>query len=58
MAFYVGNEKEKIRINGILYDMQFYSSLIEVFEGIKLISSDNYTLLDSTGTYLTAKGDN
>lgn len=58
MAFYLGNEKNRVRINGILYDVQFNSSLIEVFEGIKLISSDNYTLLDSTGTYLTAKGDN
>lgn len=55
MAFYLGNEQKQIRINGVLYNAQFNSSLIEVFDRIKLISSDNYTLLDSNGIYLTAE---
>lgn len=55
MAFYLGNSEKQIRINGVLYDIQFYSSTIDVLEGIKLISLDGFTLLDSNNTYLTAQ---
>ena len=55
MAFYFGNERKQLRINNKLYDIQFYSSTIDVFDGIKLISLDNFTLLDSNNTYLTAQ---
>lgn len=55
MAFYFGNERKQLRINNKLYDIQFYSSTIDIFDGIKLISLDNFTLLDSNNTYLTAQ---
>ena len=55
MAFYFGDKRKQLRINGKLYDIQFYSSTIDVFDGIKLISLDDFTLLDSNNTYLTAQ---
>lgn len=55
MAFYFGNKRKQLRINNKLYDIQFYSSTIDVFDGIKLISLDDFTLLDSNNTYLTAQ---
>ena len=45
MAFYFGNERKQLRINNKLYDIQFYSSTIDVLDGIKLISLDGFTLL-------------
>lgn len=56
MAFYFGNKRKQLRIDGKLYDIQFYSStIVDVFDGVKLISLDGFTLLDSNNTYLTAQ---
>ena len=57
MALYLGNsEKVKIYINNILYSMKLFSET-PIFEGAKLLSSENYILKDSNGIYLTVKED-
>lgn len=58
MALYLGNsEKLKIIINNIIYSVQLFSET-PIFNGVKLLSSENYILKDSNGLYLTAKEDN
>lgn len=48
MGLYLGRDKLKIILNGTGYNMTI-SSLIP---GVKLLSSDNYILKDSSGLYL------
>lgn len=54
MALYLGNNKVKINLNGILFDLHI-SETAPVITGIKLLSSDNYVLKDSNGLYITVK---
>jgi hypothetical protein len=57
MALYLGNsEKVKIYINNILYSIQLFSET-PIFNGVRLLSSENYILKDSNGIYLTVKED-
>lgn len=58
MALYLGNsEKVKIYINNVLYSLNLFSE-IPIFNGARLLSSENYILKDSNGIYLTVKEDN
>lgn len=55
MALYLGSgEKQKIVIDGISYNLKLFSSK-PITNGTRLLSSENYTLKDSNGLYLTTK---
>ena len=54
MALYLGNDKVKVNLNGLLYDVNFHSE-IPITNDIRLLSSEGYILKDSNGLYLTAK---
>ena len=54
MAIFLGDKKVKLILNGIEYAMRV-SEVAPVIMGIKLLSSEGYTLKDSNGLYLTAK---
>lgn len=53
MSLYLGNSKKlKINLNNIIYRFKLFSEN-PITNGIRLLSSDNYTLKDSNGLYLT-----
>lgn len=52
MALYVGANKYNVIIGDIICDMRLYSE-IPITNGIRLLSSDDYTLKDINGLYLT-----
>ena len=55
MALYLGSsEKLKINLNNITYYLNLFSET-PITNGIRLLSSDGYTLKDSNGLYLTFK---
>jgi hypothetical protein len=54
MALYLGSEKVNVNLNGVQYYLNFFSE-ITITNGIRLLSSEGYTLKDSNGLYLTAK---
>ena len=54
MPLYLGNEKVKINLNGIVYKLNLYSSK-KIEDIIRLLSSDRYILKDSNGLYLIPK---
>ena len=54
MALFLGGDKLKVNLNGVVYCLNFISSTL-ILNGIKLLSSENYILKDSNGLYLTAK---
>lgn len=51
---YFGNNKVKVNLSGIKYNVNLFSSAL-VLNGIKLLSSDSYVLKDSNGLYITAR---
>lgn len=55
MALYLGGDKVKINLNGVIYRLNLLNLHTEILNGVKLLSSDNYILLDSNGFYITAK---
>ena len=55
MALYLGSNKKNISIGSLMYNINFYSAIVEMINGIVLLSSDNYTLKDKNGLYITAK---
>lgn len=58
MGLYINGEKIKININGNKYDFNLFAS-IPITNGIRIISSEGFTLRDITKLYLTTKeGDN
>ena len=59
MALYLGGDeiKRKVILNNIVYYFKLFTST-PMTNGIRLLSSDNYTLKDTDGLYLTAKEDN
>lgn len=58
MALYLGsNKKYKVAMNGASFRPKVIAKT-PVSNNIRLLSSDNYILKDSTGTYLIAKEDN
>jgi hypothetical protein len=59
MPAYLGNsEKVKIMHSGSLIKFNVFTTK-PITNGVRLVTSDNYTLKDSKGLYLTVKdGDN
>lgn len=55
MALYIGSKKGRLRLGDISKHINFYSTIVPMIDGIILLSSDNYTLKDKNGLYLTAK---
>lgn len=54
MALYLGSYgKQKIILNNIVYSLNLFSEM-PIMNYIRLLSSDNYILRDSSGLYLTA----
>ncbi len=51
MALYLGSEKLKINLNGVVYCLNLFSAT-PITNDIRLLSSDNYILTDSNGVYL------
>jgi hypothetical protein len=54
MALYLGEDKIKINLNGIMYYLNLFS-LKPITNGVLLLSSEDYILIDSNGLYLTTK---
>lgn len=55
MALYLGSsEKLKVTINDIVYRFNLYSQT-PITNGIRLLSSDGYTLKDINAIYLTVE---
>ena len=54
MAIYLGKDKVKINLNGVVYYLNLFSTT-SITNGSWLLSSDNYILTDSNGIYLTIK---
>lgn len=54
MALYLGKDKVKINLNGIVYCLDLYSAT-PITNGAVLLSSDNYILQDSNRIYLTVE---
>lgn len=54
MALYLGSDKVKINLDGLVYNLNLFSSTI-ILNGVKLLSSEEYILRDCNGLYLTAK---
>lgn len=54
MALYLGGNKIKINLNGIVYSLNLFSSN-PILNGVLLLSSEGYILRDSNGLYLTTK---
>lgn len=54
MALYLGSDKVTINLNDVMYLLNIYSTEL-IINGILLLSSDDYTLRDVNGLYLTAK---
>lgn len=54
MALYLGNNKVKINLNGVVYCLNLFSEN-PITNGIRLLSYDGYRLKDSNGLYLTTK---
>lgn len=51
MALYLGNDKVKINLNGVVYCLNLYSTQ-PIINGTILLSSDDYILQDFNGIYL------
>lgn len=56
MALYLGNDKIKVNINGIVYNLNLFSETL-ILNGVRLLSSEGYILRDVNGIYITAKED-
>ena len=56
MALYLGNKKQKIIVDNKIVNL-IVPSVMEIFNGVKLLSFDKYTLTDKNGRILTAKED-
>lgn len=56
MALYLGNKKTKIVVDNKIVNL-IVPSVMEIFNGVKLLSFDKYTLTDKNGRILTAKED-
>lgn len=56
MTLYLGRDKVKINLNGVVYCLNLFSDSA-ITNGIKLLSYDNYILKDLNGLYLTSKED-
>lgn len=57
MSTFLGNDKVRVFIGGIEYNIEFYSENL-ITNGVLLLSADDYILQDTKGTYITAKEEN
>lgn len=57
MAIYLGNNKLKLNLNNIKYNINLYTTDTPIINVNKLLSSDNYILKDLNGLFLTVKED-
>lgn len=56
MALYIGDTKVKLALDGVYYLLKTITSNPEDnINGIRLLSSDNYNLIDSMGAWIFAK---
>ena len=55
MALYLGENKQRLRLNDILYRLNVGVSEPITTNVIKLLSSEGYILKDKNNTYLTFK---
>jgi hypothetical protein len=55
MSVYLGTNKVKVILNGVLYNIISPFSSSNTIDGNYLKSSDNYILTDSNGVYLVPK---
>lgn len=53
MALYIGGQKYKLISSGNVCDLIIYSPT-PITNGVRLLSSDDFTLMDINGLYLTA----
>lgn len=56
MALYLGRDKIKVNLDGVIYCLGLYSKT-PVIETVMLLSSDGSILQDINGLYLTTKED-
>lgn len=57
MALYLGSsDQQKVILDGVVYRFNLFTSA-PITNFIRLLSSDNYTLKDTNGLYLTVKED-
>lgn len=54
MALYLGNEKVKINLSNVIYNLNLFSALPTI-EEVVLQTSDGYLLKDFNGLYLSIK---
>lgn len=54
MALYLGEDKVKINLNGIVYCLNLFSTA-PITNGVLLLSSEGYILKDFNKVYLTSK---
>lgn len=54
MGLYLGSNKQAIKAGSLSSYLNFYTTAA-IVNGTMLLSSDNYTLKDKNGLYLTAK---
>ena len=54
MALYLGDEKVKINLDGVAYYLNVFSDP-PITNGVRLVSSDGYILIDGNGVYLITK---
>ena len=54
MGLYLNGKKVKLNINSASYYLNIYSTAV-ILNGIKLLTSNNEILKDSSGLYLTVK---
>lgn len=56
MAVYLGENRIKINLNGIVYILNLFTTA-PILNGIRLLTSENYVIRDSNGLYITVKED-
>lgn len=54
MAIYIGGQKWKLMLDGVSYNMYIPSS-VPITNGVRLLSSDDFTLKDINNLYITVK---
>ena len=57
MGLYLGSNKHILNFNGSVHRFNVHHSLVQLLNGVMLLSSENYILKDHNGLYLTAKED-
>ena len=58
MALYLGSKAYQLRLGGQIFTPKFFSNLVDIFNGVVLVTSDGYQLVDANGVTITAEEDN